>query len=231
MSIKAIFLDFYGTVVHEDEEVISIICNRIKASSKSRASISQIGGFWWNEFRSLFTESYGNNFRTQRELERISLRSTLSHFSSSETEGELSELMFNHWMKPTIFEDAVEFFNNNTLPIYILSNIDRLEILSAMKHHNLEVAQVITSEDVLSYKPRPEMFKYVLKNTGLSFEDVIHIGDSLSSDIMGAQNVGIKAVWINRTNKEIQGNIIPDFTVDNLNDTLQLEPLTNPTYF
>jgi 2-haloalkanoic acid dehalogenase type II len=225
MSIKAIFIDFYGTVVHEDGEIISKICSRIKESSTMEVSKSEIGRYWWDEFYNLFTESFSSKFKTQRELESISLKNTLAHFDSSENESELSELMFNHWMKPAIFDDSVEFFKNNNLPIYILSNIDRFDILEAINLHNLKVTEVITSEDVKSYKPRSDMFEYALKRSNLTFDEVLHVGDSLSSDIAGAKKIGIKSVWVNRTRKKFSGNVKPDFTFDNLNDILKITDL------
>ena len=34
-------------------------------------------------------------------------------------------------------------------------------------------------------------------------DEVIHIGDSLSSDVKGANSLGIRALWLNRFGKEI----------------------------
>ena len=34
-------------------------------------------------------------------------------------------------------------------------------------------------------------------------EEVIHIGDSLSCDVKGASGAGIKAVWLNRSGREV----------------------------
>jgi 2-haloacid dehalogenase/putative hydrolase of the HAD superfamily len=223
LSVKAIFLDFYGTVVHEDGEVISNICNQIKSNINiEEVTPSNIAEYWWNEFYNLFSESYGDAFLTQRELERISLRNTLNHFNSTLKEDELSEMMFDHWMKPAIFNDSLEFFKQNTIPIYILSNIDRSDILEAINLHQLIVDGLITSEDVRSYKPHSEMFEYALKVSNLSPEEVIHVGDSLSSDVRGAKNVGIKSIWVNRTNKKFKGNVQPDFKVPTLTDILEI---------
>ncbi|MBQ5311717.1 MAG: HAD hydrolase-like protein, partial [Oscillospiraceae bacterium] len=33
--------------------------------------------------------------------------------------------------------------------------------------------------------------------------EVIHIGDSVSSDVQGAANAGIRALWLNRFGKSI----------------------------
>lgn len=223
MSIKAFFLDFYGTVVYEDGEIISNICRLIKENSKTEATLSEIGGFWWNDFSKLFQESYGKTFQTQRVLETISLKNTLSHFGSTLDENVLSELMFNHWMKPSIFNDSLEFFKRNTTPVYILSNIDTFDVKTAIEFHKLEVREVITSEDVKSYKPRPEMFQQALKLSNLSKDEVLHVGDSPSSDVSGAMNVGIKSVWINRNNKEFKGTEKPNYIINKLDELLNLD--------
>ncbi|TFD92444.1 HAD family hydrolase [Jeotgalibacillus sp. R-1-5s-1] len=224
MKVKALFLDFYGTVVHEDDVIVRDICNRIKESSNTNATVSEIGGYWWKVFSDSFTQSFGDDFQTQRDLEIQSLRQTLAHFDSSLDEITLSEWMFEHWQKPMIFTDAIEFIEGlqNKLPVYILSNIDRTDILSAISLHHLPFQEVITSEDVNSYKPRSEMFDYALKKYNLSAEEVLHIGDSLRSDIAGAQNLGIKTVWINRTNKPSAKNIQPDFTISKLTEILNI---------
>ena len=52
-----------------------------------------------------------------------------------------------------------------------------------------------------------ELFEIALKKTGLSAGEVLHIGDSLSSDIKGANSVGINAIWINRTGKDIPDKV------------------------
>lgn len=67
---------------------------------------------------------------------------------------------------------------------------------------------VFTSEDARAYKPRREIFEMALATTGLKVNEVIHIGDSLSSDVMGAGSLGIKAVWLNRSKKEAPDGII-----------------------
>ncbi|WP_112180469.1 MULTISPECIES: HAD family hydrolase [Paraliobacillus] len=223
MSIKALFLDFYGTVVHEDGEVILNICNQIKENSKTEATLTEIGGFWWKEFSKLFEESYGETFKTQRVLETISLKNTLSHFGSTLDDKALSELMFNHWMKPSIFEDSLKFFEYNTIPIYVLSNIDTFDIKTAIEFHKLKVNGLVTSEDVNSYKPRPEMFQKALKLSNLSKNEVIHIGDSLSSDVNGAMKIGIKSVWINRNKKVFKDKAKPNYVINQLDELLDLK--------
>ena len=67
--IKAFFVDFYGTVVYEDGEIIKKITQIIYDTGNVEDK-SEIGAFWWNDFQNLFTNAYGDNFETQRALEK-----------------------------------------------------------------------------------------------------------------------------------------------------------------
>ena len=51
--IQAVFIDFYGTVVHEDGEVIRKVSQEIFDSGNVQDK-SEIGTYWWNEFQTAF---------------------------------------------------------------------------------------------------------------------------------------------------------------------------------
>ena len=204
--IKAVFIDFYGTVVYEDGEVIQKVSQEIFVSGKVNDK-SEIGSYWWNEFQTAFNNAYGDSFKAQRILEYKSLEKTIKHFKSSADAVKLSNLMFRHWIEPPIFEESKQFFELCPVPIYVVSNIDRSDVLQAIKYHGLKPTGVFTSEDAKSYKPRKELFEFALNNVGLSAGEVLHIGDSLSSDIKGASSVGINAIWVNRNNREIPSGV------------------------
>lgn len=78
--IKAFFLDFYGTVVYEDGEIVKKISQLIYETGKadSPSEIDSFGGM----ISRLISNSHGNNFQTQRELEKKSIKHTLEKFAS-----------------------------------------------------------------------------------------------------------------------------------------------------
>lgn len=217
--VKAVFIDFYGTVVHEDGEVIKKVCQDIFDSGKVQNK-SEIDAYWWKEFQTAFHAAHGENFVTQRELEYQSLAKTIQYFQSSADAVALSNLMFDHWVKPPIFEESKQFFEECPVSIYIVSNIDTKDILEAVTFHELKPAGIFTSEDAKSYKPRRELFEYALNATGLKADQVVHIGDSLGSDIKGAASAGISAVWINRSAKEVPAGVI---SIGNLMELFDME--------
>lgn len=205
--LKAIFTDFYGTLVYEDGEVIEKISQEIFDNGMVEKK-SQIGAYWWQEFQSAFLAAHGESFRTQRELEYQSLAKTIAHFQSTVDAVALSDMMFAYWRRPPIFEESKSFLDAAPVPVYIVSNIDREDILAAVEFHGLKAAGIFTSEDARAYKPRSELFEYALKATGLRTDQVIHIGDSLSSDIKGATALGISTVWVNRSKREIPEGVL-----------------------
>lgn len=205
--VKAVLIDFYGTIVHEDGEVIKKISQEIFDTGNVEDQ-SEIGSYWWNEFQTGFLSAYGDNFEKQRVLEYQSLAKTIRHFESTADALQLSNMMFEHWIKPPIFEEAKQFFETCPVPIYIVSNIDRDDILKAIEFHHLKPTGVFTSEDAKAYKPRKELFELALNSTGLSAEQVVHIGDSLSSDVKGASSLEINAIWINRSGRDVPDGVI-----------------------
>ena len=57
---------------------------------------------------------------------------------------------------------------------------------------------VAVSEEVGAAKPDPEIFEVTLRRLAVSAEHVVMVGDSLASDVAGAQAFGIRTVWLNR---------------------------------
>ena len=205
LKYQALFLDFYGTLVHEDDVAIAAITQKISDYSSNKNLTEEIALYWQSEFRQLFENSHGISFKMQRELETISIQKVFSHFKCENINLDVNELLFSHWIKPDMFEDTMQFLQQNVLPVCIVSNIDRSDIIQAINYHGMIFENIVTSEDAKSYKPRSEMFQMALEKMNLSPRQVLHIGDSLSSDILGAYNYGIDSFWLNRKKR-----IIPD---------------------
>ncbi|MDR2570994.1 MAG: HAD family hydrolase [Oscillospiraceae bacterium] len=66
-------------------------------------------------------------------------------------------------------------------------------------------------------KPDSKYFQNVLSSTGVDINSTVMIGNSLSSDIVGAVNVGIKTIWKKEMNiSENEKNISPTAIIENL---------------
>jgi len=65
-------------------------------------------------------------------------------------------------------------------------------------------------------KPNPEPFIEALNHLNAKPDEAIMIGNSLDSDIEGAQATDIKAVWLNRDNQKNDTDITPNFEITDL---------------
>ena len=215
-SPKAILLDFYGTVVEEDDVYIQNICQQITEASAQNPTISEVGSYWSRVFHEMCGQSFGDSFQLQRKLERNSLEQVLRYFQANLDSAELSQILIDYWARPTIFPESKMSLSQCKVPICLVSNIDNQELYSALKHNDLSFEWIITSEDCRSYKPRPEMFVQALSHLGLDRTEVMHVGDSLGSDVKGAKSLGIPIMWINRKNRQTPSTNTPNYTVSDL---------------
>jgi putative hydrolase of the HAD superfamily len=57
---------------------------------------------------------------------------------------------------------------------------------------------VIFAQDVGAAKPDARPFQAAPSQVGAHPRELLHVGDSLQSDVAGARGVGAVAVWLNR---------------------------------
>jgi FMN phosphatase YigB (HAD superfamily) len=221
---KGILLDFYGTIVKEDDGPIATICNEIARASGQQPLPEQIATVWDQIFHRLCDNSHGRDFQKQRELEIASLEHVLSRFEADLNGGELSKTLFDYWTKPAIFPESKKVLSSCNLPICLVSNIDTSDLYSALSYHGLDFELVVTSESCRSYKPRSEPFERALSLLGFSPNEVLHVGDSVGSDVRGAKAMGIPVLWLNHKRKELQFGEPeqPDYIGADLNELLHI---------
>lgn len=81
---------------------------------------------------------------------------------------------------------------------------------------------IFISEVIGHVKPKKEFFDACFEQIrDFDKKKVLLIGDSLSSDIKGAQNAGIDCCWYNPQNQR-KGDIIPDYEIQNLWDVIKI---------
>ena len=83
--------------------------------------------------------------------------------------------------------------------------------------------RIFVSENIGFNKPSKEYFDVCfdeIKKCDKDFrkDQSVIIGDSLTSDISGGINAGIKTVWFNPNCKKINDDIIPDFEINNFDE-------------
>ena len=87
-------------------------------------------------------------------------------------------------------------------------------------HHHFEYT--LASARFGRAKPDPAIFLAACEAMGLAPQDVVYVGDDLRLDVQGAQGVGMRAVWMNRSgsNAHLEAGITPDAICSSFDDLL-----------
>ena len=71
-----------------------------------------------------------------------------------------------------------------------------------------------TAEQLNASKPLPEPFLAAQAHAAVNASEIIHIGDSLEHDVIGALDAGLHAIWFNPDNKEISADVTAKYHVN-----------------
>ena len=81
----------------------------------------------------------------------------------------------------------------------VLSNADDDYLLPNLELLDLEFETVLSSEEARVYKPLPGLFRQMLHRLDVGPAESVYVGDRQYEDVQGASEVGISAIWINRS--------------------------------
>ena len=82
---------------------------------------------------------------------------------------------------------------------------------------------IFVSEEIGFDKPSVKYFQEVFNRVGsTNSSDYLLIGDSLTSDILGGKNAGIKTCWYNQTSEGNKYGIIPNYEIHDLSEVLDI---------
>lgn len=84
----------------------------------------------------------------------------------------------------------------------ILSNVDHQSFARSAERLGVAFDRVVTAQDIGSYKPDIRNFEHLLRDLrqtlGVEPHQVLHTAQSLFHDIVPAQSLGLRTLWINR---------------------------------
>ena len=126
-------------------------------------------------------------------------------------------LSVGHWFLPGA-EEAVEYLSKR-YRLFLASNgtavVQKGRMTSANLYRFFE--QVFVSQEIGHNKPSLAYFKGCFARIpGFDPAKAMIVGDSLSSDILGGINAGIRTVWVNPEHLENQTDIRPDHEIEAL---------------
>ncbi len=109
--------------------------------------------------------------------------------------------------------------------LYIVTNGSEQVQTGRIKSSGIEkyIDGVYNSEKIGCEKPGIEFFEKCFSHIpNFKHDETIIVGDSLSSDIQGGINSGIKTVWFNPDKYENRSDITPDYEISRLSELSEL---------
>lgn len=106
--------------------------------------------------------------------------------------------------------------------LVILSNIDDALFAGSAQHLQIKFDDVITAEQIGSYKPAPKNFQTMMQRVGVPPDQILHVAQSVHHDIVPASSLGLSTVWVNRRQGQAGAGATPaaeakaDLTVPDL---------------
>ncbi|MCH7703816.1 MAG: HAD family hydrolase [Planctomycetes bacterium] len=216
-GIDALFIDFYGTIAAGDRAAVEATCQHIVQTLELPMTAPAFAVMWGERFFATIDASNHDDFRMLHDCETISLAETLSELGLDVDPHPLVGILDEYWHDPPMHADVLRLIETLDLPICCVSNADTIPLTSALEKLGLGFAAVITSEDARCYKPDPAIFAMALDALGVDASRVVHVGDSVHSDVGGAIGAGITAIWLRRDERiHDVGRSSPDHTISSL---------------
>lgn len=218
MAIKAITLDFYGTLVRDNNGTVREICRRISQSAvKMMVEPAEVGLAWWREIQEMMKSG---TFYDSKTLEKTAIEKIIKEFNSVESADEVFWEVTESLKKPLIFEDTKLALERLPIPYAIVENMDKDILMDALAFSQIELdaEKVISSDEAQAYKPSEEIFKKAAERLGVEPKEILHAGSSLKNDIAPAKRLGMKTCWVNRQKKPADYKVKPDVMCASLFD-------------
>ena len=208
---QAVFLDFYNTLAHFDpprEQRQVQVCGEYGLAP----SVTDLRRAYPAADDYLYQEIVRNPLEGRSEEDRLQVfaeyeRHILTGAGlkvSQETALQIWQKLRQFPAKFTLYEDAIpsiQSLKKRGLTLGIISNITKNQT-QWFKELGLDTQLdfIITSVDVPPGKPNPAIFLKALEQAHATPDQAIHVGDQYHIDVVGAKNVGIRPLLLDRDN-------------------------------
>jgi 2-haloacid dehalogenase len=193
-GITQLTFDCYGTLIDWEQGILSAV-NRLFVRGRARPTSEAI-------LRSFVTHEArieSGEWRPYRDVLQAVLRGMAVDFGLAIPESETNLLSDSLPQWPP-FPDTVDALRRlaKKFRLVILSNVDDALFAQTQNHLGVRFDEVITAEQVKSYKPGKAHFEEALRRLRVPVSQVLHVAQSLYHDHVPAQRLGFQTAWINR---------------------------------
>ena len=196
-EFRALFLDYTGTMVQEEEPCTMKLLQYFLTHSdlkEPKKALSVV----WGLIKKLELECcYDAFIRKDAMVDRI-LAVCVKEYGLEGDLAYMHELWRNSWIHAPLYEDVKPFLASCPLPVYVITNDDLCYIRESFQEKDIVPAGIIAAEMVRACKPHREIFEKALDTAGVQPPEAVLVGDSMTSDILPAKEISIYPVLIDR---------------------------------
>lgn len=226
-NYKYIFFDLFDTLINFDyEKLPEISVDGEKHNSTSGLVYDVLQKYHpeisFDIFYKPFMETYSEfqaikliEYREYPNADRFKLlMSKLSVDDSQGNKDMIEEMVIAHMQglaSATVLPDgnidAMEYLKEKGYKFALISNFDYAPTAyKLLEKYDLKkyFEQIFVSIEVGWRKPSKKIFQSALDGCNINNEEVIHVGDNFGADIVGAYDIGIDTIWINRKVEELK---------------------------
>lgn len=185
--------DCYGTLIDWETGIVNAMRPALVAHGVEKTDEEILEAF--SNLESIAQRPY----KPYREVLAIVARQIGERFGFTPTDDEV-ETFSGSVVDWPAFPDSAAALDRlgRHFDLVILSNVDDDLFQGSAEKLQADFADVITAQQVGSYKPDPRNFQHMLTQLDRSKEQILHVAQSLFHDIAPAKDAGLTTVWINR---------------------------------
>jgi putative hydrolase of the HAD superfamily len=208
--IKAVYFDWFNTLANYDPPREQLYQDAFKEEGKdlsfhqvyrgllvadrkyfalvSRGLVKNKSSAEREEILTLYPEAIGNEngISTSHEAQLRIIRQALKHYTS----------------RQALYKDVLPLFEELKKRNYLLGiitnadeTISKMVVEMGLKPY---LRAVITSQMVMAEKPDPAIFQAAYDEAGIEPAEMVYVGDTYKSDVLGAKNAGSQGILLDR---------------------------------
>jgi 2-haloacid dehalogenase len=192
---EAMTFDCYGTLVDWERGILDALRPMLAAHGAAADDDDAL----LERFARLESAAQAGPLRSYREILSEVARGFGRWEGYKPTEAEVDGFAASVGRWP-VFPDAVDALATlaGRYRLAIVSNVDDDLFAETSARLGVTFSEVVTAQQVRSYKPARAHFDEVLRRLGLPRERVLHVAQSLFHDVAPATGLGFTCVWVNR---------------------------------
>ncbi|UHQ96367.1 haloacid dehalogenase type II [Natrinema halophilum] len=190
--VDTVMFDSFSTIV--DVDVSSVLAEYVEDPELT----SQLWRTQISRFRPLANFI---GYVPHEEINKQALRYVFEMLDVPYTDEDLDQIgSIYHRLDP--FDDVragMERLSDMGYDLYILSNGDHDVLDSMVENAEIDhvLTDVISADEIKTYKPHSRLYKYAARRTGEYPENIVHCSAAWY-DVQGAMHAGMQGIWVNR---------------------------------